>query len=432
MLSGIIILLLWVGFALGCLGAGVYGRRLRANSRHDMDLHHKRLRFMLWVYAGLFVVQSLLAFQRHDHPSAVKLLLAPVSFAGCFVIVLCLFLRARKKLRALPGFAPPNKSVSPFFWQAVFILLPVAGLAGFGLYSVRQDQVLAGQEARESGELLAQRLVQAISTEGVRQLSDYREASFQLRANRRCDLGQSTWAGGATSESNAWVYIHQWQQANLEIDLAALPPSDSYAKMSADAPSETLPPDWLGRLTPEQQQLWQAAKEAEFASQDFSAVSAAIQNFLATKPPLGAQANAGYLLLLAKTRGLAGTEASAQFVASQWAQSDQLTEAGLPVGQLIWYQALRSLPTGAGLPERNVKAIAWAISYRPSFISSRLISGGGTGHSGHRRHPCRDVARLVECGSGRPRSLDGFPGATSGQHLDHPRRTGWIPVAVNS
>ena len=374
MLNGILILLLWVMFAVGCLSAGVYGRRLRASSRHDLDLHYKRVRFMLWVYGGLFVLQSILAYQRHDHPSAVKLLWAPVCFAGCLAIVLYQFLRARKKLRAMPGFAPPKKSVSPFFWQAVFILLPVAGLAGFGLYSLRQDRVLAEQEARESGTVLAQRLAQAIGTEGVKQLSDYREANFALHANRTADLGQSSWAGGVPTESNAWVRIQEWQQANPEVDLATLPPSDGNINVLPDKSLEAVPPDWLGQLDPEQQQLWQAAKAAEFVSKDFTAVAAAIQKFIATKPPRGARANAEYLLLLAKTRDLAGAEASAQFTTSRWSQSDQLTEGGLPVGQLIWYQALRLMPAGTDLPKENIKSIAWAITCRPSFFSPRLIA----------------------------------------------------------
>lgn len=373
MVNVILILLLMLGLVLGCLGAGLYGRRLRARARNDLDLRYTRLRFILWIYAGLFVLQSALAFQRHGSSLFLKIL-PPAGFSVCLGITFFFFLRVRTQLQKQPGQSPPKKSASPFFWQAVFILLPVAGLAGFGLYSVRQDQILAGQEARESGELLAQRLVQAISTEGVRQLSDYREASFGLHANRTADLGQSSWSGGAPTESNAWVRIREWQRANPEVDLATLPPADGYGKIAPEMSPETSPPDWLGRLNSEQQQLWQTAKAAEFISGDFPAVQSGIQKFLATKPPRGAQGNAEYLLLLANARGLPDAEASAKFIASQWRQSDQLTEAGLPVGQLIWYQALRLMTNGAGLPEEKIKAIAWAITYRPSFFSPRLVA----------------------------------------------------------
>jgi signal transduction histidine kinase len=265
-----------------------------------------------------------------------------------------------------------------FFWQAAFILLPVVVLAGFGLYSLRQDRVLAEQEASESGEVLAQRLAEAIGSEAAQSLRDYREVSFDLHANWSTDLGMSSWAGGAQSESNAWQRIEDWRRANPEIDLAAMPPSDGSVKCS----SVTMlpqPPDWLGQLNPEQQQLWQAAKRAELVAGDFSAAQVAIEKFLATKPPKGARANAEYLLLLAKTHGMAAREAVtqiAEFSRSHWGDSDQPTDAGLPVGQLICYQALRRLPDGAGLPENFIRyhTVAWMIQYRASLFSPILIA----------------------------------------------------------
>lgn len=267
-----------------------------------------------------------------------------------------------------------------FFWQGVLILLPVAGLACFGLYSLRQDRVLAEQEAHDSGNVLAQRLAQAISTDAAQQLRDYRNASFSLHANRTADLGLSKWSGGAQTEETERQRIREWQQANPEIDLVTLPPTDANDYL-VEQP-ETMPPqpaDWLVRLNPIQQQLWQTAKQSEFSARDFSTTQAAIEKFLATKPPQGARANAEYLLLLAKTRGMAVSEAVtqiAEFSRSHWGNSDEPTEAGLPLGQLICYQALRRLPDGAGMPENFIRyqTVGWMIQYRPSFLSPILIA----------------------------------------------------------
>src|SRR5580658_75344 len=77
-----------------------------------------------------------------------------------------------------------------FLWQAAWILLPMAVLAGIGLVSLRKDRLFAEQEASESGKILAQRLAQAISIEAARQLGDYREASFNLHSVRMAELGQ--------------------------------------------------------------------------------------------------------------------------------------------------------------------------------------------------------------------------------------------------
>ncbi|HEX9047856.1 MAG TPA: HAMP domain-containing sensor histidine kinase [Verrucomicrobiae bacterium] len=266
-----------------------------------------------------------------------------------------------------------------FVWQGVFILLPVALLAGFGLYSLRQDRLLAEQEARESGQVLAQQLAQALGAGAAQQLRDYRQVSFDLQANLTADLGLSQWANGAADESNAWQRIKAWQQANPGIDLLSLPPTDgSWCEEHPEA-MPPQPPDWLGQLNPEQQRLWQAARQAEFAGGDSSAARPSLEKFIASNPPKGARANAEYLLLLVKTDGLATNEAVAQIAAfsrSHWGNSDERSDAGLPLGQLACYQALRRLPDGAGLPISlfTNQTIAWMISYAPSIFSPKLIS----------------------------------------------------------
>lgn len=377
--DGIIILLLLVLFVLVCLVAFLFGRRFRTSANHDWAARYRRLRGLLGGYGILFVLMAVAAFQRHDQ-SLFKKFFSPVVLALCFGICLVQFLRARNKMRTEPGFAQQKlKSPVPaFFWQALFILLPVAGLAGFGLYSLRQDRLLAEQEARESGEVLAQRLAKAIGTEGAQQLRDYREASFALHANRTADLGLSQWAGGAATESNAWQHIQAWQRANPEIDLATQPPSDGSVKLSSEM-LLSQPPHWLAELNSEQWQLWQAAKQAEFVSHDESAAEAAIQKFIASNPPTGARANAEYLLLLAQTRGMAMPAAVSQmadFSRAHWGSSSEPSDAGVPLGQLICYQALRRLPDGAGLPEGFIhhNTVSWMIEYCPSMFSPALIA----------------------------------------------------------
>src|ERR1035441_446097 len=113
-------------------------------------------------------------FRSQQHQSVFKKSWPLIFWALVFGCVFFLFLQARRKMQAQPEFALQKRKRLPlFFWQAVFILLPVAGLAGFGLYSLRQDRMLAEQEARESGEILAQRLAQAIGTEAAQSLRDY-------------------------------------------------------------------------------------------------------------------------------------------------------------------------------------------------------------------------------------------------------------------
>ncbi len=348
------------------------------NRPYALNWHRQaRLYKYATIYWGIAIVTvGIVSFtdQEPFWPQKAIIFTALLVMLGC---QLYLWRNARLKAAMTPPPPPaPHPRPPGGGWQSILILLSVAGLVWFGLHSLRQDRLLAEQEAREAGENLAQRLALAISTEAAQQLRDFRAVSFRLLVNRLTDLGLMR-AGPGDKE---WWRIKEWQQANPEIDLATLPPTD--ADNFVERKPEVMPPqppEWLGQLTSEQQQLWQAAKDAEFVTQDFSALQVALEKFIATEPPIGARANAEYLLLLAKTQPLPAPEAAAQIseaFQSLWRYSSQVTESGLPVGQLICYQALRRLPEGAGLPENFIRdhTIAWMIRHRPSVFSPLLIA----------------------------------------------------------
>jgi signal transduction histidine kinase len=274
-----------------------------------------------------------------------------------------------------------NTPKPSFLWQGILILLPVAVLTALGLYSLRQDRLLAEQDAKELGATTALRLAQAVGgTEMDQQLRDYRNANFALHANWTGDLGLTLRRGVSKDGDAASQQIKAWQQANPGLDLSAMPVSDCVLNIRGEFstpqiyPLSPPPPDWLLELSPEQRRLWQEEEKAEFVSNDPDSAEAAITNFVATKPSIGARANAEFHLLLLKTRGLAPAQAVAQLAESSWSRSDQFTEAGLPVGQLVCYRALRLLPDHAGVPDKLFSNMVWAIAYRASILSPRLIA----------------------------------------------------------
>ena len=60
----------------------------------------------------------------------------------------------------------PRRNRPPtFFWQGVLIVLPLAVLAALGLFSLRQDKVLAQHEATERAQRLADQLAQDLWAE---------------------------------------------------------------------------------------------------------------------------------------------------------------------------------------------------------------------------------------------------------------------------
>lgn len=109
--------------------------------------------------------------------------------------------------------ANPNKNPK-FFWQGVLILLPVAVLAVMGFFSLRQDKLLAEQEAKELGSSIARQLTHAVGAEAVRQLSDDRNANFELHNFRAADLRLLQFPDA----TRAMLDIQAWQQANFGID----------------------------------------------------------------------------------------------------------------------------------------------------------------------------------------------------------------------
>jgi signal transduction histidine kinase len=280
----------------------------------------------------------------------------------------------------MPSDTPRQPRKPSFLWQAALILLPVAVLTVVALFSLRQDRLLAEQDARELGASIARRLAEAISdkneviNETTQQLRQYRNANFSLHANLEVDLGLM---GGRKTESS---YIQTWQQANPGIDLSAMPISDFVLNPPEDLgtakiyPATPTPPDWAREMSPEQRRLMQGVEKAEFLSGDPEAAQEAMTNFVAAKPTAGARANAEFQLLLLRTRGLAPREAVSVLTESHWSKSDQLTEAGLPVGQLVCYRALQLLPDRAGVPDKLLNDIVWAIQFRVSSISPRLIA----------------------------------------------------------
>ncbi len=270
-----------------------------------------------------------------------------------------------------------------FFWQGVLIILPVIALAIVGFASLRQDKRLAEEEARDLGASMARRLAQTIADGAGRQLADYHNFNAELHARREASLGLGEWSGNSDRES-VEQHLQTWKQANPDIDLSAMPLSDGLVStrpgntrnlaLIQEYPLAPQPPEWVGQLAPAQAQLWQEAAKAEFGLADWAAAQSAIEKFIATELPIGARANAEYRLLCLKTQTLPASEAARQFAESDLARSDQLTETGLPVGQLVCYHALRLMADHAGLPDKFLHALAWSIAYRPSIFSPRLIA----------------------------------------------------------
>jgi signal transduction histidine kinase len=185
-----------------------------------------------------------------------------------------------------------------FFWRGVLILLPLVLLAGMGIYSLRQDRLLAEIEARERCRSLAGDYSRAIAAA----LQNPVPPAFS-----KITLD----AGG---------------------NLLAVGGSHARAAMTETAAPHPWPEIVL---TPAQRQAWEDARRAEF-TQNGDAV-APLKKFIGLGPPAAFLTQARYDLALQEAR-IKDAPAADRLLGE--AQKDRATfsEGGVPLFLLAQYQ----------------------------------------------------------------------------------------------
>src|SRR5438552_4662032 len=111
--------------------------------------------------------------------------------------------------------APRTNRKPTFFWQAALILLPVVALAAIGFFSLRQDKLLAEQEARERAAAIAAPLARELGLRLKMEVDEFAEASRRheeatglLAGTLRAGPGQDA----AEEIRNAQAIATRWQQ----------------------------------------------------------------------------------------------------------------------------------------------------------------------------------------------------------------------------
>jgi signal transduction histidine kinase len=202
-----------------------------------------------------------------------------------------------------------------FFWRGILILLPLFLLAGVGLYSLRQDRLLAEVEARERCQNLAQNYAETISAQLLGQMRSL--ASKQIFAEIRLD-----------------------EHANLvSIDL-----SRERARIPRDP---ILQPLSESELSTAQAKAWHNARLAEFADAAAPTAIDAWHKFLELSPPAPFLSQGRYDLglLLAS-----GNKPSLALELFSQVQNDRkaVTESGLPLWLLAELQCVQLAPSSLG------------------------------------------------------------------------------------
>src|ERR1017187_10253903 len=356
--DGILILLLVLAFVLVCLGAHLYGRRLRARARNALELRHWQLRAVLVMLGTVFFGETFIVLHRVNQVLFISLLL-PAGFAIAFGVLLHQFLQTRKQLRTQPRFVP-GKNPPTFFWQGALIMLPVVVLAAASLVSLRQDEQTAERDAhrRAAGDVqsLARAMRASVNEELRRFLSLQNMWMMEVRSESQPSV---TFEDGFPDEKLS-ADIAKWERDYPRFNLAEiyLPQSQflAYGRQihPPNFPAAPQPPKWFAELAPEQRKLWEefrAARNRQEADKRWQAFT--------DSHPSETALQAGNLVRV----GVQG-----------WAYNDGgffPSETGIEFGDIGCAQLLTE--TNAVLNEPLLQAVWSRVFDHPSILSPMLV-----------------------------------------------------------
>lgn len=223
-----------------------------------------------------------------------------------------------------------GKRKPTFFWQGALILLPVAGLVMVGFWSLRQDKLIARQEAVQRAEDLA------------------RELAPQL------------WHELTSTESGEDARTFQVDSSE---NLVAPPPVE---------PTPVPQPLDPGALAPESAKLWVRARELETAGDDVHQAVGEYEEFLKSDPPRSFAAAAHYDLGLLMAKANADKLAVEQFSIVRDKYPDVAGESGLRLGELAELKLIEGAP--ADRQREAYEALCSNLVSHPTAVSDYMLN----------------------------------------------------------
>ncbi len=232
---------------------------------------------------------------------------------------------------------PNNGSSQPrFFWRGVLILLPLALLAGVGIWSLFQDRLMAEAEARN-----------------------------------RCQQAASQYA--QVMEGQIW-----WQ-TNLPLSRITL---DEHGELQAidNSRSKTIFPERRGvtpppleRLTTSQRELWERAVSAEILYR--TNVAESFSTFIASSPPQAFLTRARYSIALSVLHS--DLRKATNLLWEVRSDPSTTTEGGVPYSDLAMYQ-LTKLNL---FMDKSKRGVWQTLLDKPTLLSRPLLEELAGPHS---------------------------------------------------
>jgi signal transduction histidine kinase len=276
---------------------------------------------------------------------------------------------------------PRSNRKPTFFWQAVLILLPVGVLAAVGLFSLRQDRLLAEQEAREQAQAIAWPLAHECAARLRTEIDQFAEASLRQQEFIALTAGalQRGPEKGTSDESLNQAAVVRWQQLHPEIQLSALPQTRCLVRGGilvdpADYSRVPQPPDWLTGLPAQWAAQWSEADAALNQRHDAAAARSLLEALIRSRErsddPLRVNGQMKLLLIDPSASGLPDTYRDWCDLIRQHPRV--ATEAGLPLSSIACYQIIRLAPSGDAF-EQLLDLVVFQMQNAPSILTGRLL-----------------------------------------------------------
>ena len=298
-----------------------------------------------------------------------------------------------------------------FLWQASLIILPVAVLAAVGLFSLRQDKVLAQNEAREQAQAMAWPLAHECAVRLQTEIDQFAEASSQQQEAMALTAGILKPGSGKEAAEESLpdrAPVALWQQRHPEIQLSALPQSRCHVREGilvdpAEYSRVPQPPEWLTELPAQSAAQWTEAEAALDRRHDAAGARSALEALIRTRDrsddPVRVNATLKLLLLNSGESDAPGAFRDWCDLIRQYPRVP--TETGLPLGSVACCQAIRLAHPGKAF-EELLDILVFQMENAPSILTGRLLEevaprAGTEGHHAEERlRAMREVWAMQE------------------------------------
>jgi signal transduction histidine kinase len=243
---------------------------------------------------------------------------------------------------------------------AALVLLPVVGLAAFGIVGLRHDQSATLLDAQRASKMFADQMAEVLGNLWPSQIDI-------LRPDRK-------WAPDPETAS---VPVSREPTALGRMPLEVIVGDDGRLVEPPPFVSAPVPARWLAALSPAARDAYGQLQSGGYHGETNGSPADAMDRFERGARDAEAKANAAWIRLLGESRGLAADEASRRCVAFAGLHADDgfETGAGLSLAAVALSEAFRI--ADHGVPGTNWYPVLEILATRrPGSLTERLVALG--------------------------------------------------------